>query len=191
MNSLRRLAAAPCCCWSPPPRASRRARPAPSRARSPTSRVWPCPAPTLPPSRPPRASPARPSPTRIGVFRIAGLPVGTYDVKVDLTGFATTTRKVGRERRPPPPRRKCGSRSRARPRRSRSWPRPRSSTRTPRGVGEIITEAQIENLPLNGRQFGNLAALVPGVSLGFHTDPTKSTQFAPQVAAAAAATSTT
>ena len=50
------------------------------------------------------------------------------------------------------------------------------------GVGEIITGAQIENLPLNGRQFGNLAALVPGVSLGFHTDPTKSTQFAPQVA---------
>ena len=50
------------------------------------------------------------------------------------------------------------------------------------GVGEIITATQIENLPLNGRQFGNLAALVPGVSLGFHTDPTKSTQFAPQVA---------
>ena len=50
------------------------------------------------------------------------------------------------------------------------------------GVGEIITGQQIENLPLNGRQFGNLAGLVPGVSLGFHTDPTKSTQFAPQVA---------
>src|SRR4029453_1349031 len=28
---------------------------------------------------------------------------------------------------------------------------------------------------------GNLAALAPGVSLGFHTDPTKSTQYAPQV----------
>ena len=50
------------------------------------------------------------------------------------------------------------------------------------GVGELITATQIENLPLNGRQFANLAALVPGVSLGFHTDPTKSTQFAPQVA---------
>src|SRR5262249_12500539 len=33
----------------------------------------------------------------------------------------------------------------------------------------------------NGRQFANLAALVPGVSLGFHSDPTKSTQFAPSV----------
>ena len=49
------------------------------------------------------------------------------------------------------------------------------------GVGEVITGNQIENLPLNGRQVGNLAGLVPGVSLGFHTDPTKSSQFAPQV----------
>ena len=47
------------------------------------------------------------------------------------------------------------------------------------GVGEVITNVQIANLPLNGRQFANLAALVPGVSLGYHTDPTKSTQFAP------------
>jgi carboxypeptidase family protein/TonB-dependent receptor-like protein len=49
-------------------------------------------------------------------------------------------------------------------------------------VGEIVTPVQIENLPLNGRQFGNLAALVPGVGLGFHNDPTKATQYAPQVA---------
>jgi hypothetical protein len=50
------------------------------------------------------------------------------------------------------------------------------------GVAEIVTPVQIENLPLNGRQFGNLAVLVPGVGLGFHSDPSKSTQFAPQVA---------
>ena len=41
--------------------------------------------------------------------------------------------------------------------------------------------ARIENLPLNGRQFANLAATMPGVGLGFHTDPTKSTQYAPQI----------
>jgi len=40
---------------------------------------------------------------------------------------------------------------------------------------------RIENLPLNGRQFANLAATVPGVGLGFHSDPTKSTQYAPQI----------
>ena len=40
---------------------------------------------------------------------------------------------------------------------------------------------RIENIPLNGRQFANLAATVPGVGLGFHSDPTKSTQYAPLV----------
>jgi hypothetical protein len=29
-----------------------------------------------------------------GLFRIAGLPVGTYDLKIDLAGFASSTRKV-------------------------------------------------------------------------------------------------
>ena len=36
-------------------------------------------------------------------------------------------------------------------------------------------------MPLNGRQFANLAATIPGVGLGFHTDPTKSTQYSPQI----------
>jgi hypothetical protein len=40
---------------------------------------------------------------------------------------------------------------------------------------------RIESLPLNGRQFANLAATVPGVGLSFHSDPTKSTQYAPLV----------
>ena len=40
---------------------------------------------------------------------------------------------------------------------------------------------RIENLPLNGRQFANLAATIPGVGLAFHSDPTKSTQYSPQI----------
>jgi hypothetical protein len=36
-------------------------------------------------------------------------------------------------------------------------------------------------LPLNGRQFANLAATVPGVGLGFHSDSTKNAQYAPQI----------
>ncbi|CAN5711806.1 hypothetical protein BH18ACI5_BH18ACI5_20100 [soil metagenome] len=48
-------------------------------------------------------------------------------------------------------------------------------------VGGVVDIARIENLPLNGRQFANLAATIPGVGLGFHSDPTKSSQFSPQI----------
>src|SRR5207237_102458 len=52
---------------------------------------------------------------------------------------------------------------------------------TASSVGAIVDPKRIESLPLNGRQFANLAATVPGVGLGFHTDPTKSTQYSPQI----------
>ena len=53
---------------------------------------------------------------------------------------------------------------------------------TASSVGGVVDVGRIESLPLNGRQFANLAATIPGVGLGFHTDPTKSTQFSPQIA---------
>ena len=43
------------------------------------------------------------------------------------------------------------------------------------------TCSRIESLPLNGRQFANAAITIPGVGLGFHSDPTKSTQYSPQI----------
>ena len=49
-------------------------------------------------------------------------------------------------------------------------------------VGGVVDVQNIESLPLNGRQFANLALTIPGVGLGFHSDPTKSTQFSPQIA---------
>jgi hypothetical protein len=45
----------------------------------------------------------------------------------------------------------------------------------------VVDLARIEALPLNGRQFANLAATVPGVTLGFHSDVTKSAQYSPQI----------
>ena len=48
-------------------------------------------------------------------------------------------------------------------------------------IGEVVDLTRIEGLPLNGRQFANLAATVPGVGLGFHSDLTKSTQYSPQI----------
>jgi hypothetical protein len=48
-------------------------------------------------------------------------------------------------------------------------------------VGGVVDLRNIESLPLNGRQFANLAASIPGVGLGFHSDPTKTTQYSPQI----------
>ena len=49
------------------------------------------------------------------------------------------------------------------------------------GLGDVVDLARIESLPLNGRQFANLAATVPGVGLGFNSDFTKSSQYTPQI----------
>ena len=48
-------------------------------------------------------------------------------------------------------------------------------------VGGVVDVSRIENLPLNGRQFANAAITIAGVGLGFHSDPTKSTQYSPQI----------
>jgi len=115
-----------------------------------------------------------------GVYTIPGLPVGLYEVKVSISGFADQISKatvnVSATTRVDFALGVAGKTEEV----TVTAETPQIDT-TESGIGEIITQAQIENLPLNGRQFGNLAALVPGVSLGFHTDPTKSTQFAPQV----------
>ncbi len=115
-----------------------------------------------------------------GAFRIQALPVGTYEVKAELTGFAGRSRQVVVQ---------IDSTSSVDFKMAVAGQTEEVTVTAESplidvketGVGEVITSTQIQNLPLNGRQFANLAALVPGVSLGFHTDPTKSTQFAPQV----------
>jgi hypothetical protein len=116
-----------------------------------------------------------------GLYRLNALPVGTYDVVAELSGFTRLERKsitvdvsettnlnltlrvaqvaetitvVGETPLIPI---------------------------TSSSVGEVVDLTRIERLPLNGRQFANLAATVPGVGIGFHADPTKSTQYTPQI----------
>ena len=115
-----------------------------------------------------------------GTYSLPGLPVGTYEVKVSLTGFTPQTRKAVVNVNTTTAVDFHLAVSTMSEELTVTAETPLIDSKAS-GVGEVVTGVQIENLPLNGRQFGNLAALVPGVSLGFHTDPTKSTQFAPQV----------
>jgi len=43
-------------------------------------------------------------------------------------------------------------------------------------VGTVVSQKELENLPLNGRQFANLGSLAPGTSLSVNSDPTKPDQ---------------
>jgi outer membrane receptor protein involved in Fe transport len=115
-----------------------------------------------------------------GLYRITGLPVGSYSLGIEMSGFQPQTRTVQvsvsetltadfdlhiaamAENVTVT----AGS--------------PLVDT-TSSAVGGVVDTRRIESLPLNGRQFANLAVTVPGVGLGFHADPTKSTQYSPQI----------
>ena len=117
-----------------------------------------------------------------GVYRLTALPVGTYDVMAELQGFAKVERKgivlnVGQMLDLGLPMTLAGVSETV----TVTGGTPLIETRSS-SVGGVVDVARIENLPLNGRQFANLAATIPGVGLGFHSDPTKSTQYSPQIA---------
>ncbi len=116
-----------------------------------------------------------------GGYRIGSLPVGTYDVIVELTGFQRVERKgiivnVGSEVDLDFTLAVAGLAETV----TVTGESPLIETSSS-DVGGVVDTGRIESMPLNGRQFANLAATIPGVGLGFHSDPTKSTQFAPQI----------
>jgi outer membrane receptor protein involved in Fe transport len=116
-----------------------------------------------------------------GVYSLAGLEVGTYEVIARLTGLQTYTARavvlsIGRNitldiTMP------VAARAEAVTVEATA---PLVSTRSS-AVGEVVDLDRIEGMPLNGRQFANLAATVGGVGLSFHTDSTKSAQYSPQI----------
>src|SRR6185503_13784722 len=40
-------------------------------------------------------------------------------------------------------------------------------------IGTVVSQSELQHLPLNGRQFANLGSLAPGSSLSVNSDPTK------------------
>ncbi len=116
-----------------------------------------------------------------GAYRLAALPVGTYDLTAELQGFTRVENKgivvnVG-QTLDVAMTLKLATVSETI---TVTGGTPLIET-TSSSVGGVVDIGRIENLPLNGRQFANLAATIPGVGLGYHSDPTKSTQYSPQI----------
>src|SRR3954447_17276434 len=116
-----------------------------------------------------------------GLYRLNALPVGLYEVTAELQGFSTVSKKdievnVGQTQSVDFPMKVAALAETV----NVTGATPLVET-TNSAVGAVVDIKRIESLPLNGRQFANLAATVPGVGLGFHSDPTKSTQYAPQI----------
>ena len=107
-----------------------------------------------------------------GQYRLPSLPAGTYTVQVELNGFATATtenvtinvaaqREINFDLNASTVSETINVVAEA------------PLVQTTPAVGAVIDQKQIENLPLNGRQFANLAVLAPGTSLNYNSDPTK------------------
>ena len=99
-----------------------------------------------------------------GNYQFLNVRVGTYSVRAELQGFSAAEAKdvavtVDARQRVDLD---AGGRQHRRDRRSR--PAPRSSSKPIRAIAAtIIAKEQIVNLPLNGRNYADLALLSPGV----------------------------
>ena len=107
-----------------------------------------------------------------GSYRTATLPAGRYTVTTELSGFSTvivrdldvnvaTTRQYDLTLRP------------ATVQESITVTADAPLVADTPAIGTVVSQRELENLPLNGRQFANLASLAPGTSLGVNPDPTK------------------
>ncbi len=116
-----------------------------------------------------------------GLYRLAGLPVGTYEVTAQRAGLTRFQRQdivvnIARTTDLDIVLRVAPLAETITVIAERPVIPITSST-----LGEVVETARIESLPLNGRQFANLAATVAGVGLGVHSDGTKGAQFTPQI----------
>jgi hypothetical protein len=107
-----------------------------------------------------------------GAFRLSGLPVGVYTVEAELDGYAKVTVaevkvSVATERMLEI------SMAPAKVAEAITVVDEAPLVQTSPAVGTAVSQRELENLPLNGRQFANLATLAPGTTLGVNSDPTK------------------
>jgi hypothetical protein len=107
-----------------------------------------------------------------GSYRFQSLPVGTYEVTADLAGFgAVTTRNV--EINVSTDRGMNVTLKQASVKESITVTASSPLIETTPAIGTVVSNREIQNLPLNGRQFANLGSLAPGTTLSVNSDPTK------------------
>ena len=115
-----------------------------------------------------------------GLYRLAALPIGAYTVTTELQGFATVTNNTVTvnlsQTNTLDIRLKVAAVAE-----TVSISGSGLVEKSDSSVSRVVDIRRIESLPLNGRQFANLAATLPGVGIGFHIDPTKGTNYAPQI----------
>jgi hypothetical protein len=107
-----------------------------------------------------------------GTYHIQSIPIGTYTVVADLSGFAVVTTKnvvvnVASETN------QNVSLKQAAVKESITVTAEAPLVATSPAVGTVVSQQELQNLPLNGRQFANLGSLAPGTSLSVNSDPTK------------------
>ncbi len=107
-----------------------------------------------------------------GTYRLLALPIGTYTVVADLSGFANITTK-GVQIQVATDRTLNITLKQAAVKEQITVTAEAPLVATSPSVGTVVSQKELENLPLNGRQFANLGALAPGTSLSVNADPTK------------------
>ena len=116
-----------------------------------------------------------------GLYRLAALPVGAYDVTAQLQGFTTVAKKDVQVNVAQGLALDFDLKVAAVAETVNVTSATPLINTTVSSVGQVVDLRRIQNLPLNGRQFANLAATIPGVGLTFFNDPTKTANYAPQI----------
>ncbi len=107
-----------------------------------------------------------------GGFRLAALPAGDYEVTFELSGFGTVTQEAVKVN-------VASARtlevtlSVATLEEAITVTSEAPLIASEASMGTVVSQKELESLPLNGRQFANLAVLAPGTSLSYNSDPTK------------------
>jgi Carboxypeptidase regulatory-like domain/TonB dependent receptor len=107
-----------------------------------------------------------------GTYRFPSLQAGTYDVVADLSGFGSVEAKgvvlnVARQREFDLTLKQAAIKE------SITVTADAPLIASEPAIGTTVSQEELENLPLNGRQFANLGVLAPGTQLNYNADPTK------------------